>query len=118
MSARWGLALLFLALLYALYTLTFGEGGLRDLLSRRALIEEQQREKQRQSERNRALGEQIESLRAHGHAIEDLAREELGMVRGGEVFYQITPEGDGGEKSDEHNGWQDPSALDEPWPEP
>ena len=108
-STRWSLALLSAALLYALYTLALGEGGLRDLWSRQALIEEQQREKQRRSEHNQALGEKIESLRVHGDAIEELAREELGMVREGEVFHRMTPEGGGGEK-----GRKAPSSDDGP----
>ena len=116
-SLRWGLALLFLALFYALYTLAFGEGGLRDLWQRRALIEEQQQEKRRRAERNQMLGEQIESLRAHGHAIEELAREELGMVREGEIFYQITPEGKDKKREREKSG-DEPYSADEPWPLP
>ena len=117
-SARWGLALLFFALFYTLYTLVFGEGGLRDIFSRQALIEEQQQEKRRQAERNRALGEQIESLRAHGHAIEELARENLGMVREGEIFYQIGPEGEDDKKGSGEKTRDDPSSVDEPWPQP
>ena len=116
-SMGWGLALLFLALLYTFWTLAFGEGGLRDLFYRRALIGEQQQEKRRQTERNQMLGEKIESLRAHGHAIEELAREDLGMVREGEVFYQITPEGEDEKRDGEESG-DVPSSADGPWPQP
>jgi len=38
---------------------------------------------------NASLGEEIKSLKKGGEAIENRARNDLGMVKKGEVFYQV-----------------------------
>lgn len=43
--------------------------------------------------RNRALAADVEDLKTGREAIEERAREELGMVRDDEVFYQVVEGG-------------------------
>ena len=89
--------LVLLALLAALqYRLWVGEGSLGEITVLRREIREQHEELDRLRERNRALQAEVEDLKRGLEAIEERARSEMGMIREGEVFYQIVePEGEG-----------------------
>ena len=93
---RWVVVVL-LALLAALqYRLWVGEGSLGEITVLRREIREQHEELDRLRERNRALQAEVEDLKRGLEAIEERARSEMGMIREGEVFYQIVePEGKG-----------------------
>jgi cell division protein FtsB len=76
------------------YRLWVGEGSLAEVSTLKREIREQKRELARLKERNRALQAEVEDLRSGLEAVEERARSELGMVKEGEVFYQvIEPEG-------------------------
>jgi cell division protein FtsB len=76
------------------YRLWVGEGSLGEITVLRREIREQQLELERLRERNRALQAEVEDLKRGLEAIEERARSEMGMVKEGEVFYQIVePEG-------------------------
>lgn len=61
----------------------------------KAKIVIQQAESSRLKQRNQALQAEIEDLRNGLGAIEERARSELGMVKEGEIFYQvIEPKGE------------------------
>lgn len=51
----------------------------------------QRAENQKLLERNRALQAEVEDLKKGLAAIEERAREELGMIRHDETFYQVVP---------------------------
>ena len=81
---------LLLALLLVLqYRLWVGEGSLAEVSNLKREIQAQAGELVRLRERNRALQAEVEDLRSGLEAVEERARSELGMVKEGEVFYQV-----------------------------
>ena len=71
------------------YKLWFGGSGPVQLHQLHQQIEEQQDVNQALKERNAALDAEVKDLKQGLNAIEERARNELGMVKHGEVFYQI-----------------------------
>jgi cell division protein FtsB len=80
------LVVLFLALQYRLWV---GKGSLAEVSSLKQEIGDLQQELVSLRERNRALQAEVDDLRSGNDAIEERARSELGMIKQGEVFYQI-----------------------------
>ncbi len=80
------LALLFVLLQYRLWV---GEGSLAEVNNLRHEIEHQRNELERLRARNRSLQAEVDDLREGMAAIEERARNELGMVKPGEIFYQV-----------------------------
>lgn len=81
--------LLFLLLLLQ-GQLWFGQGSLPDLWRLKRAVEAQQQDNQQFEERNTALAAEVADLKSGLEAIEERARSELGMIREGETFYQVT----------------------------
>ncbi len=86
------LLILLLALQYRLWV---GEGSVAEVAHLRAEIEAQRVELERIRERNQALHAEVEDLRKGLEAIEERARSELGMIKKGEIFYQVIDEDSG-----------------------
>lgn len=92
---KW-LALVLIALLIALQIkLWVGDGGMRDLRAIRARVAEQKAENAKLKQRNDALHADVEDLKHGRDAVEARARSQLGLIKPGEVFYQVvnTPAG-------------------------
>ena len=86
---RW-IALILIALLIALQVkLWVGDGGMRDLRTIRSRVSEQQTENTRLKQRNDALHADVEDLKHGQDAVEARARSQLGLIKPGEVFYQV-----------------------------
>jgi cell division protein FtsB len=85
----WLLVILLLLLQYRLWV---GDGSLAEVWRLYQQVEAQRAENQRLLERNQALEAEVEDLKRGLDAIEERAREELGMIRDGETFYQIIDE--------------------------
>ena len=87
---------LFLALLVLLvllqYRLWVADGGFADVLRLHRDVAEQTVENTRLRERNEALDAEVKDLKQGLEAIEERAREELGMIKQDEIFYQIIEE--------------------------
>lgn len=81
--------LLFLLLLLQ-GQLWLGQGSLVDLWRLQDAVEAQQDENRRVEERNTSLAAEVKDLKSGLEAIEERARSELGMIREGETFYQVT----------------------------
>lgn len=81
-------SLLFLLLLLQ-GQLWFGQGSLPDLWRLQSNIREQQVENLELEIRNEALVAEVKDLKSGLEAIEERARNELGMIRRGETFYQV-----------------------------
>lgn len=77
---------LFLLLQYPLW---FGSGGVIAVWKLNREIAAQHAENAKLHERNNALEAEVEDLKQGSAAIEERARAELGMVKKGEVFYQV-----------------------------
>ncbi|MEO8673550.1 MAG: cell division protein FtsB [Tahibacter sp.] len=87
-------ALILLILLIALQLkLWTGEGGMREVQSLRATVEQQKMENERLKARNEALSAEVQDLKEGRDAIEGRARSELGLIKPGEEFYQVVEPG-------------------------
>jgi len=82
------LFVLFLALQYRIY---LGESGQRKLATLQSKLEQQQQLNQQLKSENEKLRKEIEWLRHHPEALEEMAREQMGMVKPDETFYRIVP---------------------------
>ncbi|MCU7892826.1 MAG: cell division protein FtsB [Candidatus Thiodiazotropha sp. (ex Ustalcina ferruginea)] len=92
---RFIIAILIGLLLFLQYRLWVGEGSLAEVNNLKHEISQLQQEMVRLRERNRALQAEVEDLRTGQTAIEERARSELGMVKEGEIFYQVIAPADG-----------------------
>lgn len=81
----------FLLVLIALlqYRLWFGDGGIAEWHELQVRIEELRQEGERRKARNAALDADVRDLKEGTDAIEERARQELGMIREGETFVQV-----------------------------
>ena len=86
---KW-LALILIALLIGLQIkLWVGDGGVRDLRAIRERVAEQQAQNAKLKQRNDALHADVEDLKHGQDAVEARARSQLGLIKPGEVFYQV-----------------------------
>jgi cell division protein FtsB len=74
------------------YPLWFGSGGVFAVWRLNREIAAQQQENAQLKDRNQALEADVDDLKQGLEAIEERARTELGMVKKGEVFYQVIGE--------------------------
>jgi cell division protein FtsB len=83
-----------LLLLFALlqHRLWLGEGGLIEKWALEETRAASSAENARLQERNRRLAAEVKDLKSGLDAVEERARSELGMVKDGEVFYQVVDE--------------------------
>ena len=86
---RWVIGILLLLLVMLQYRLWVGDGSLAEVWDLYRQVEAQKEENHRLQERNQALEAEVQDLKQGLEAIEERAREELGMVREGETFYQV-----------------------------
>jgi cell division protein FtsB len=94
---------LILLLVVLQYTLWFGKGGVRDVSLLQQTVAEQQDDIGALKARNQALAAEVRDLKQGMEAIEELARSEMGMVKDGEVFFQILkPEPESAPPNPEH----------------
>ncbi len=80
---------LLLLLVYLQYRLWFGDGSVQEAWQLHREVETQREENLQLRERNDALDAEVLDLQQGLDAIEEHAREDLGMVKEGETFYQI-----------------------------
>ena len=79
--------ILLLALLQ--YRLWFGEGSVRSIVRLKQQVAQQEAKNKKLAQRNKALVAEVRDLKSGQQAVEERARNELGMVKKGETFYQI-----------------------------
>ena len=89
----WRLRILFgvllLMLLVLQYRLWVGQGSLAEVSQLRAKISQQEKRMEEMKRRNDALRAEVEDLKHGLEAVEARARSELGMIKEGEIYYQI-----------------------------
>lgn len=88
---RWILLLLIITLLGLQYRLWFGEANLREVWALQQEIERQRSENDHLVVRNHQLDAEVKDLKQGLAALEERARNELGMVKQGETFFQLVP---------------------------
>jgi cell division protein FtsB len=86
---RHGRTLLMLAALFLLMDDVFGAHGLVAMRRMEKEISLARQEIERLNTENRDLAEQVKALRSDPQLIEKIARDELGLVRPGEVIIRI-----------------------------
>jgi cell division protein FtsB len=86
------IAILILLLLLLQFKLWFGDGNMREVWQLETTIEEQELENKKLRDRNLALEAEVKDLKQGMEAIEERARNELGMIKKDETFYQIVEE--------------------------
>lgn len=84
-----------LALICSQLVLWFSKGGIRDVSAMRAQVEQQRLDIVALKERNQSLAAEVLDLKEGLEAIEERARSEMGMIKEGEVFYQVIESANG-----------------------
>lgn len=82
-------SLLLILLLLIQYGIWVGQSNIGAYMTLKEEVAEQRDENQRNKDRNQILYAEIHDLRTGKEAIEERARNELGMIRQGETFYRI-----------------------------
>lgn len=86
---RW-LALVLVALLCVVQAALWSpQGGIPKVLEMRQQIARQEKQNAELRERNLALDAEVMDLKQGLEAIEERARSDVGMIKSGELFYQI-----------------------------
>ncbi len=86
---RWVLGVLLLILVFLQYRLWIAEGSLAEQKRLERQVEEQTAINQALRERNAVLEREVLELQTGNRGVEQRAREQLGLVREGETFYQF-----------------------------
>ena len=86
---KWLIGILAALLLGLHFQLWVADGGVRDAYLLNRALNAQLAENARLAERNAALAAEVQDLNAGLAAIEERARNELGMIKDGETFYQV-----------------------------
>lgn len=85
--------LLVVILIFLQYRLWFDKGGILNLMRLKKEVVQQSRENDKLKKRNEKLLAQVKNIQQNKESIEARARHELGMVKQGEVFYQVFDKG-------------------------
>jgi cell division protein FtsB len=86
---KWIIVILVLLLAVLQYRLWISEGSLAHRAALEQQIDKQKAENQRLKERNAVLAIEVEALKSGLDAIEERAREQMGMVKQDETFFMI-----------------------------
>ncbi len=80
------MSVLFLLLQFKLW---FGDASVRDVMELKQTVKEQQAKNEQVKQRNAVLAAEVEDLKTGLEAIEERARNELGMIKKDETFIHI-----------------------------
>jgi len=80
---------LFVLLLWLQYKIWLQDGGIPEMLQLSAEVDGVKANIKKLQERNQSLDAEVQDLKKGLDAIEERARSELGMVKPGEVYYQV-----------------------------
>ena len=89
---RWLIGGLLGLLLLLQYRLWFAEGGLAEANRLQVQLEEAEKENAELTARNAELTREVIALQGSTEAVEKNARENLGLIKEGEVYYQFVEE--------------------------
>ena len=89
---RWLMGGLLGLLLLLQYRLWFAEGGLAEANRLASQLEEAEAENATLSDRNATLTRELMALQNGNDAVEKNARENLGLIKEGEAYYQFVEE--------------------------
>ena len=83
------IVVLLVAFVMLQYRLWVGKGSLAEVSILKQEISQLEKQLIKLRERNRTLQAEVDDLRSGKSAIEERARNELGMIKEGEIFYQV-----------------------------
>ncbi len=83
--------ILFVLLILLQFKLWLGEGGFTEVARLEARVEDQRNQNDDLLQRNAELQAEVEDLRERLEAVEERARNELGLIKPAEQFYQVVP---------------------------
>lgn len=83
------IAILVLLIILLQYRLWFGDGSLQQVKEYQQRLDVIEADAKKKKERNDALYAEVLDLRKGEEAIEERAREELGMIKENETFFQV-----------------------------
>jgi cell division protein FtsB len=86
---KWLVAILTVMLVALQYRLWVGESSVAHNATLQQKIDQQRAENQRLRERNKALAIEIQALKSGTEAVEERAREEMGLIKKDETFFMI-----------------------------
>ena len=89
---RWLIGGLLGLLVLLQYRRWFAEGGLAEANRLQVQLEEAEAENAELTARNAALTQEVIALQGSTEAVEKSARENLGLIKEGEVYYQFVEE--------------------------
>ncbi len=81
--------LLFGILIFLQYRLWLEPGGLIEMVQLKKQLAAEQLQNEKLKKRNQAVLLQVQQLQKNQDAVELRARQELGMIKKGETFYQV-----------------------------
>jgi cell division protein FtsB len=93
---KWLAGMLGVALLLLQYRLWLSPDGMQSVWQLRTAEHAQQDQNAGLSERNRQLAAEVRDLKRGYAALEERARNDLGMIGSNETFYQVVPASSGG----------------------
>lgn len=85
------IAALFSLLFFFQYHLWIKSGGISDLLQTKKALSIQVAKNEKLKRNNEELLRQVQQMQTSHDSAESRARQELGMIKKGETFYQIVP---------------------------
>ena len=94
--------ILFVLLIFLQFKLWLGEGGFRQVARLETRVEQQHQRNTDLLQRNAELQAEVEDLRERLDAVEERARNELGLIKPDEQFYQVVPPPPGGQQTGEN----------------
>jgi cell division protein FtsB len=88
---KWLAGALAITLLLLQHRLWLSDDGIASVWQMKAAVAAQQQQNQALEERNRQLAAEVRDLKQGYSALEERARNDLGMIAGNETFYQVVP---------------------------
>jgi cell division protein FtsB len=88
---KWVTVILITLLALLQYRLWFGKHSVPDYLIMQQEVSEQSQQNANLTQRNSLLKAEISDLKVGLDAVEERARNELGLIKQGETFYRILP---------------------------
>ena len=91
--ARILIGVLVLSLLILQWKIWIGDHGESAVMDMQTSVGQQRHENEGLRQRNSSLAAEVDDLKSGEAAVEERARNELGMIKPGETFYRVVPAG-------------------------
>jgi cell division protein FtsB len=83
------LSIIILLILLLQYRLWYGDGGIAEINAYQLRLEDLKEQVEEKRVRDEALYAEVEDLRKGQESLEERARDELGMIKESETFFQV-----------------------------